>query len=174
MSGPVTIIRAREAADLEACVRALAIVHEVSGYPSNWPAEPARWLSPAGLQQAWVAVANETTVAGHVGVRQPSDAPTEEDGAEVARLFVVPPARRQGIAQALLRQAMHWAVVNDCGLTLEVTGHLQAARALYETTGFHLVGTRRPEWTTPQGQPVTLYRYAWHQRYSVTAHPRQL
>ena len=174
MRGPVTVIRARGAADLEACGRALAIVHEVSGYPSNWPAEPVRWLSPTGLLQAWVAVTNETTVAGHVAVRQPSDALPEEDGAEVARLFVVPPARRQGIAQALLRQAMDWAVVNDCGLTLEVAGHLQAARALYETTGFRLAGTRLPEWTTPEGQPVTLYRYAWNQRYSVTAHPRQL
>lgn len=162
MSGPANVIRVREAADLEACVRALAVVHEVSGYPSCWPAEPVRWLSPAGLQQAWVAVMNESAVAGHVSVCQPRDGLIEEVRAEVARLFVIPPARRQGIAQALLRQAMHWAVVNGRGLTLEVTGHLQAARVLYQRISFRPAGTRRPEWTTPQGEPVTLYRYDWN------------
>ena len=154
-------MRDREAADIGLCVRALAVVYESSGYPSIWPADPARWLTPSRAQRAWVAATGEIPVAGHVLVRQPPPGSASQHAAEVSRLFVVPAGRRQGIAQALLRQAMRWATANDLDLILDVTDHLLAARALYEQIGFRPIATARADWTTPDGQPVTLHRYAW-------------
>jgi GNAT superfamily N-acetyltransferase len=154
-------IRDREPADLDNCVEALAAVHQVGGYPTNWPADPARWLTPAGTVRAWVATTGDVPVAGHLILGQPPADAIGQGAAEVARLFVVPAARRQGIGRALLQQATHWATASDLDLVLDVTDHLRAARALYERAGFRLTGTRRADWTTPDGQPVTLHRYAW-------------
>lgn len=152
-------IRNREAADIERCVQALEIVHQTSGYPTNWPADPARWLTPSGILRAWIGTTDELPVAGHVILRQlPASAPGQH-AAEVNRLFVVPAARRQGIGLALLQKTMHWAAANELDLVLEVTDHLRAARTLYERTGFRLITTERADWTTPDGQPVTLHRY---------------
>jgi ribosomal protein S18 acetylase RimI-like enzyme len=84
---------------------------------------------------------------------------TTTQAAEVSRLFVASAARRRGVAVALLRQAMQWAEAHDLGLVLEVADHLQGAVALYERTGFRRVTTRQADWTTPDGQPVTLHQY---------------
>jgi GNAT superfamily N-acetyltransferase len=152
-------IRAREAGDLELCVRVLAGVRETSGYPANWPADPARWLTPDGIAGAWVATTAAVPVAGHLVLRQPADGWPGEPAAEVSRLFVAPAARRQGVAQALLATAIGWATPHRLDLVLEVTDELRAARALYERAGFQLTGTTMADWTTPAGQPVTLHRY---------------
>jgi ribosomal protein S18 acetylase RimI-like enzyme len=95
-------------------------------------------------------------------VRQPSFATIGQDAAELSRLFVSPAARRQGVAQALVETTMRWAAANDRSLALEVTDHLDAARALYERTGFRQVDTRRASWTAPDGEPVTLHEYTWN------------
>jgi len=79
--------------------------------------------------------------------------------AEVSRLFVVPAARRRGVAQALLKQAIDWATSHGLDLVLEVTDHSGAARALYEQAGFHRAGTGIASWTAPGGRPVTVHRY---------------
>jgi GNAT superfamily N-acetyltransferase len=153
-------IRNREAVGIEPCVQALATVHQTSGYPTNWPADPARWLTPSGILRAWIATTDELPVAGHVILRQvPASAPAERV-AEVSRLFVGPAARRQGIGLALLQKTIHWAAANELELVLEVTDQLRVARTLYERTGFRLISTARADWTTPDGQPVTLHRYA--------------
>lgn len=154
-------IRKREAADIGLCVRALAAVHQTSGYPTNWPADPARWLTPSGLARAWIATTQGLPIAGHVILRQQPASGTSEPAAEVSRLFVVPAARRQGIALALLQKAIHWAAANELGLVLEVTDHLRAARALYQRAGFRMVNTKQADWTAPDGRPVTLHQYAW-------------
>lgn len=155
-------IRAREAADVGLCVGVLAEVHRTSGYPTNWPADPAGWLTPAETVGAWVAASNEVTVAGHLLLRRLPANSAGQAIAEVSRLFVAPSARRQGVAQALLDQAMHWATANSHDLVLEVTDNLGAARALYEQAGFRRSGTQRADWTTPEGQPVILHRYTWN------------
>lgn len=154
----MTRIRNRDEADLSACVEALRTVYQASGYPVNWPADPARWLQPSQALQAWVAATDDTPVAGHVILRQP---PAAGRSAEVSRLFVVPAARRQGIASALLEAAMRSAAANDLDLFLDVTDHLRGARALYQRAGFRLVSTAQADWTTPDGHAVTLHRYAW-------------
>jgi hypothetical protein len=48
-------VRQRRPDDLPELVEALRAVHERDGYPVVWKADPAAWLSPAGLQGAWVA-----------------------------------------------------------------------------------------------------------------------
>ena len=155
--------RDREDADLGACVAGLRAVYETSGYPTNWPADPARWLSPTGILRAWVATAEDIPIAGHVLLMRPSPGERSAAGgaAEVSRLFVVPVARRQGVGAALLDAVMGAADANGLDLFLDVTDHLGDARALYQRGGVRLVESRRAEWTTPDGGPVTLHRYAW-------------
>jgi ribosomal protein S18 acetylase RimI-like enzyme len=157
----VTRIRARQAADVELCVAVLAEVHQTSAYPTNWPADPAAWLTPAGTIDAWIASSDKVPVSGHVVLRQLPASPGAHAVAEISRLFVAPAARRQGVAQALLQQAMHWATANSHDLVLEVTNDLQAAQALYERVGFRHSATKQADWTTRDGHPVTLHHYTW-------------
>jgi GNAT superfamily N-acetyltransferase len=137
------------------------MVHPTSGYPTNWPADPARWLTPSGILHARVATTNVLPIAGHVMLRQLPASATGERTAEVGRLFVVPAARRQGIALALLQKTIGWASTNELDLVLEVTDHLRGAQVLYERAGFRRINTKRAAWTAPDGQPVTLHQYAW-------------
>jgi ribosomal protein S18 acetylase RimI-like enzyme len=165
----MTRIRHRDDADIGACVAALKAAHQASGYPTNWPADPVRWLRPSRTLQAWVAATDDMPVVGHVILRQP---PADERSAEVSRLFVAPAARRQGIASALLQAAMRSAAANDLDLFLDVADHLRAARALYQRDGFRLVSTAQADWTTPDGRPVTLHRYTWsHSLHGQSEHP---
>jgi N-acetylglutamate synthase-like GNAT family acetyltransferase len=101
---------------------------------------------------------DDTRFAGHVILRL---APAADRSAEVSRLFVVPAARRRGVASALLQAAKRAAAENDLELFLDVTDHLRAARALYERAGFRLVSKAQADLTTPAGRLVTLHRYAW-------------
>jgi ribosomal protein S18 acetylase RimI-like enzyme len=154
----MTRIRHRDETDLSMCVNALRSVYQAGGYPVNWPADPAQWLRTPETLRAWVAETDDLPVAGHVVLRQ---SPGAARSAEVSRLFVVPAARRKGVAFALLAAAMRAAAENDLDLFLDVTDDLRAARALYERAGFRLVGTAIADWTTPDGHSVTLHRYAW-------------
>jgi ribosomal protein S18 acetylase RimI-like enzyme len=155
----MTVTRYRDESDVDACVEALRAVYETSGYPTNWPADPAQWLRPSGILRAWVAATGDIPVAGHVILMQPLPG---ERSAEVSRLFVAPAARRLGVASALLETAIRSAVANDLDLFLDVTDHLEGARALYQRAGFRLISTTQADWTTPDGGPVTLHRYAWN------------
>jgi GNAT superfamily N-acetyltransferase len=154
----VTWTRYRDEADVGACVESLRVVYETSGYPTNWPADPARWLRPPGIFLAWVAATEDVPLAGHVILMQPLPG---ERSAEVSRLFVVPAARRRGVASALLQAVLGAAADNDLDLFLDVTDHLRDARALYQRAGFRLISTGQADWPTPDGGPVTLHRYAW-------------
>src|SRR5271163_4350873 len=155
----MTCARDRDESDVDACVEALRAVYETSGYPTNWPDDPAQWLRPPGILRAWVAATEDVPVAGHVILMQPLPG---ERSAEVSRLFVVPAARRRGVASVLLETVMGAATANDLDLFLDVTDHLRDARAFYQRAGFRLVSTTEADWTTPDGRPVTLHRYAWN------------
>jgi GNAT superfamily N-acetyltransferase len=63
---PATV-RPRTAADLPGCVTALHDVHRADGYPANWPADPAGWLTPRGLLTAWAADAGSDGTGGTGG-----------------------------------------------------------------------------------------------------------
>jgi GNAT superfamily N-acetyltransferase len=153
MTAPV--VRERRPEDLVACVAGLAAGYQVDGYPLNWPADPAGWLTPAGLLHAWVAEV-DGVVVGHVGV-QAGDRPGE---AVVTRLFVVPAARRRSAATALMTAALGWAADRGLRLRLEIAdGPRAGAIAFYERAGWRFTHTTAAPFTDPDGGPVTLRHY---------------
>jgi ribosomal protein S18 acetylase RimI-like enzyme len=135
------------------CVSALAAVHATSGYPTNWPSDPERWLNPSGMIAAWIACARDEVV-GHVLVREASDGK-----AEMGRLFVHPDARVRGVASSLVRRVMKWAMAERLSLVLEVNADLHPAIALYERLGWHRIESVLADWTSPAGDPVSIHRY---------------
>lgn len=140
------MIRPRSAADLDGCVEALRLVHAADRYPVDWPQDPARWLTPAGLGGAWIAV-EEEAVLGHAGLTA--------DG-EVTRLFVAPAGRGRGLAGRLLA-----AVRAAAGgpLRLEVSSEGVAAIALYERMGWRRIGSSHADWRDSSGEPALLHHY---------------
>lgn len=152
------VLRRTEPEDLDGCVAMLRRVHEANGYPSRWPADPGRWLTPADQIAAWVAE-DDGQLAGHVALVQGVQTPcllraTGRDSSElggVVRLFVDPAARRQGLARALLDAAA--AHARACGLVpvLDAVADSAPAIALYERSGWRLAGTQIATWVTPAG-----------------------
>jgi GNAT superfamily N-acetyltransferase len=150
-------IRARRGADVAQCVGGLRAVHEADGYPMNWPADPAGWLTPPGLLQAWVAEIPRGVIAGHIALEEVT---CGGEAAEVARFFVTPAARRHSVATALIAEAARWAGDHGYRLTLNVVDeHRSAAVAFYESTGWRHTHTTTADWTTPAGEPVHLRHY---------------
>jgi GNAT superfamily N-acetyltransferase len=152
-------LRLRQTSDIDGCVHALAQVHQADGYPSNWPADPVRWLTPADVLQAWVAVADQATILGHVMLRQVNSAGAGRAVGAVSRLFVVPRVQGQGLAAGLLRRSVRWATGQGMSLVLEVDHSRRTAIRLYERAGWRRTHSTRAEWTTTDGKPVTLYHY---------------
>jgi len=147
------VIRERRTADLPGCVTGLRAVHEADGYPLQWPSDPAEWLSPSGLAQAWIAALPGIGLAGHVAV-------VADPSAELSRLFVVPTARRRGVAEALVTRAVSWARENGLRLVLEVVDEgRSSAIAFYESHGWELTHTSVADWTGPGGAQVKLRHY---------------
>ncbi len=133
------------------------MVHRTDGYPINWPADPAAWLTPAGMLQGWVAVTGQAMVVGHVLLH----APRAVHVASVSRLFVSPNARRRGLGGRLLEHAKEWASTRRLNLILEVAdGERSPAIALYERSGWQRIDTVQADWRAPDGGVVTLHRYA--------------
>jgi ribosomal-protein-alanine N-acetyltransferase len=111
-------------------------------------AEIHRAAFPPG--QAWSAevIGLHLGIPNAIGLVDPRGgmilARVAADEAEVVTLAVQPDLRRQGLASALLRAAMHAA--RDRGATvmfLEVAIDNHAARSLYSRAGFNEVGHRR-------------------------------
>ena len=94
-----TTVRPRTATDLATCVQVLADAHRADGYPMDWPVAPSSWLSPEGVQGAWVAESVGTLV-GHAVLAGPGDDARRAADRLVAlsRLFVpgVPAPRAVG------------------------------------------------------------------------------
>ena len=151
-------IRPRVPEDMPECASVLWRVHEMNGYPSRWPRDPAAWLTPAGLEAAWVAVDGDSIVGQAVLVRGVSTScllqATGRDASElgsVARLYVDPATRRAGHARALLETATSYAVALGLQPVLDVADDSQAAIALYEGAGWQLAGTETATWVTAAG-----------------------
>jgi ribosomal protein S18 acetylase RimI-like enzyme len=150
-------IRERRGGDVDGCVAALTLVHQRDPYPTNWPADPAGWLTPAAMVAGWVAVDDEETVVGHVILQGGS---ADEVGVVyVSRLFVTP-GSRGGIGSRLLDHAREWAAAGSLDLALEVVDHEDsAAIALYERNGWRRVRTAPAHWTAPDGGVVLVHHY---------------
>ncbi|MEU8702006.1 GNAT family N-acetyltransferase [Streptomyces sp. NPDC048680] len=157
-------IRRRRDDDVKACVEALATVHEADRYPARWPADPAGWLTPDGLLEAWVAV-DGTDVLGHVALTRTDRVMAADAGhppdelASVSRLFATASARRRGVASALLATATTAATAIGLRLVLEVEDGGGAAVALYERAGWRHAGSRPGDWRTADGRTALLHTY---------------
>ena len=159
-------VRPRAPADLPACVAALRRVHEASGYPSRWPDDPGRWITPSRMVAAWVAEL-DGSIVGHValvrGMRfdcllRATGLPAEALGG-IARLYVDPAFRRVGLARALLEAAADSAVAHGLQPVLDVVADARPAIALYEQAGWQLAGTQPATWVDPDGSTPTICWY---------------
>jgi ribosomal protein S18 acetylase RimI-like enzyme len=133
------LIRERRDADLPVCVEILRAVHEQAGYPINWPADPARWLTPQDALGIWVAVDSDRVV-GHVVLTAAGR------GAEVERLFVDPEATGRGLGRQLLQHCVTAAAALDRDLSLEVVDNRGAAVRLYRRAGWLETGRTPIDW----------------------------
>jgi ribosomal protein S18 acetylase RimI-like enzyme len=158
-------IRPRTEADLDACVRVLATVHEQNAYPLNWPTEPASWLTPRSLLAVWVAEGDgDEGIIGHIVLSR-----SEEGDAAAAlwnrgptavlnRLYVDPAARGRGVGAALMERAVAEAEFRALHPVLDVASTDTAAAALYERLGWTLLAADvEQEWGPGQRVKVRCY-----------------
>ncbi|WP_237771490.1 GNAT family N-acetyltransferase [Kribbella sp. ALI-6-A] len=122
-------------------------VHEASGYPVNWPADPQLWLTPPNALSCWVITVNNE-VAGHLAVTQTDSA------ALVERLFVDPQQTGQGLGRKLLDHARRTAAEHHLDLTLEVADNCTAAIALYRRAGWRETARTPIDWGGDQASAV--------------------
>jgi len=159
-------IRPRDPEDLSRCVDLLADVHAVDGYPAIWPADPASWLTPSRLLDAWLTEQADALI-GHVGLSGVAAGPSAELWAvstglaadrlgAVRQLFVSPGARRQGIGERLLAVACSEAHRRGLHPVLDVIDRNHAAMALYEQLGWRIAGSLEVELA---GRPERLVCY---------------
>lgn len=141
-------IRPRTDDDLDDCVGILRAVHERSGYPVNWPSDPAGWLAGG---RAWVADA-DGHVAGHVAVIR------DGDSALVERLFVDPAHSGEGVGRALLRHGQREARGLSDDVFLDVVAAPDAANGLYRSEGWIELGRRSVDWGRDATTELVRYR----------------
>lgn len=163
---PALSVRSRVPADLDDCVAALALVHAHSGYPVNWPAEPAAWLTPPALLAAWVAE-RDGRIVGHAALCRSEDGdPAARLWAArgggvpavcVNRLFVAPEARGLGGGAALMERAVAQARSRGLHPVLDVVAADPAA-AFYARLGWQHLGLVDQRWGP--GQLVSLRCFA--------------
>jgi len=143
-------VRTRTEADLNACVQLAVVVHRVDGYPPYLPGDLRSFVASPGVIEAWVAERNGEIV-GHVALHgRSSDAvmalaagvtgrPPDRIGV-VARLFVAPAAREDGVGGLLLGTAASAAVELGLWPILDVAAQFDAAISLYEKCGWRCAG----------------------------------
>lgn len=163
------LVRRRAEGDLGSCVEILAEVHRHSGYPVNWPQDPAGWLTPEALLASWVAE-RDGQVVGHIALSRADGGDVAaglwaartgtgiERTAVVGRLFVSPAAHGLGLGAALMEQAVAEARTRGLHPVLDVVTSNTAATALYERLGWELLDVVRERWRPDQ--VVTLGCYA--------------
>ncbi|MFD5270246.1 GNAT family N-acetyltransferase [Streptomyces sp. NPDC058335] len=164
-ASPALSVRLRVPADLDACVGALALVHAHSGYPVNWPAEPADWLTPPTLLTAWVAerdgriVGHAALCRGEEGDPAPELWATRGGGTPsvcVNRLFLAPEARGLGGGAALMERAVGEARSRGLHPVLDVVAADPAA-AFYARLGWQDLGLVNQRWGPDQVVPLRCF-----------------
>ncbi|MEV3858939.1 GNAT family N-acetyltransferase [Streptomyces sp. NPDC050095] len=148
--GPVPFVRGRTDRDLPACVAVLREVHLADRYPTDWPADPARWLAHDDAATAWVAEV-DGRVVGHVAlaaVAAGDVAPglLSTPSRVVGRLFVGPSARGLRCGALLLGQAVREAERRAVRAVLDVVATDTAAIRLYERLGWEFLGAGQQDW----------------------------
>jgi ribosomal protein S18 acetylase RimI-like enzyme len=113
----------------------------------SWQNSPAKHVPGSPFfnarttpDQVWVAV-EDGVVAGYVKLRPPTPLPSNAHILEVQGLAVHPSFQRRGLARTLLSAAIAEAERRGAKqLRLRVLGSNAAARALYASCGFDVVG----------------------------------
>jgi GNAT superfamily N-acetyltransferase len=161
------MVRLRTEADLPACEQLIRVVYDLDGYPGHWPRDLRAFLDGPTALAAWVAVSGDDVV-GHVALQAESTAavmnlatavtglPPDRLGV-VARLFISPASRRQGVGSALLDTAEAYARSHHRHPILDVVTRFGAAITLYERRGW----TRAGMVTHGIGDGVTLDEFVY-------------
>jgi GNAT superfamily N-acetyltransferase len=160
-------VRPRSDGDLDGCVLLLEEVHRLDRYPTYWPGDPARWLSPGGLLGAWVAE-EAGRIVGHVALA--AVGPSHGTGiwsaatgvrpaglASTTRLFVAPGRRRTGLGAALLHVASVAAAERALLPVLDVVETNREAIRLYERHGWRHVHSE--PWADARDEELLLHYY---------------
>lgn len=150
MSTPGIILRSAEICDLQ---RLLTLADGSPGAP-RW--SPRTWQqvleSRSTGAQRIVLIAesvNELIGFGVLGLAA--------DDAEIESLAVSEAWRRRGIARRLCEDLFGWARARGAKrASLEVRVSNNAARALYESLGFHEVATRRGYYRDPEEDALVM------------------
>jgi GNAT superfamily N-acetyltransferase len=146
-------VRAREERDLEACEELARAVHATDGYPMFVRNDDfRRFIASPDALHAWVAESAAGEIVGHVALHASTIpdvmrlaatrlAVPESAIAVIARLSVVPAARRNGLARRLLEVATTDARERGLVPLLDVVTRYEAAIAWYEREGWQRLGT---------------------------------
>lgn len=103
----------------------------------------------------WVVAVRKGSLLGYIGAKT---APPEAD---MMKLAVVPEARRQGVASALIREMIHTlAAQGITAFTLEVRPSNTGAVLLYEMLGFARAGIRPGYYFHPK-EDAFILRKEW-------------
>lgn len=103
----------------------------------------------------WLVALDGDTVAGYVGSQ------SVMGEADMMNVAVAPAYRRQGIAEALVKELIaRLAAKAVTSLTLEVRASNEAAQGLYEKLGFVQVG-RRPRYYSHPREDALILRKEW-------------
>ena len=150
-SSTAFIIRQRRDSDIPAAADGLIKVHAVDGYPVEGVSQPESWLTPPGMITSWIAE-QSGTVIGHVAISRADEEEavsfwinlnqeSKEKVAVLARLFVVPEARKKSVGERLMREAVDYANRRGLRLVLDVLTKDASAIRLYERMGWTQIGT---------------------------------
>jgi GNAT superfamily N-acetyltransferase len=149
LPGAMRGLRRRTARDLAPCARLLRVVHYESQYPVRWPDSPRGWLDREVLD-AWV-VERVGEILGHVAISpvgldtvsrahwQEMTGRDPDDLASVAKFFVRPSLRGQGIGTALLDVAAEESSLRGMLPVLEVVTARKEKIALLDDQGWRLL-----------------------------------
>ncbi len=136
----------------EADVLAVAAI-EAASFTDAWPASAFRDLLRQDFARLRVAVAPDGAILGYCILTRAAD-----EG-EIANICAAPAVRGTGLGGLLLDDALGAADSEGTeSVYLEVRTSNTAARALYESRGFVLVGRRRGYYQHPTEDALVLRR----------------
>jgi GNAT superfamily N-acetyltransferase len=143
-------LRARTDDDLDECERLARAVHRADGYPPRCANDLRAFISAPGALGAWV-LESDMGIVGHVVLLPATSREvmalacevTERSADQlcvVARLFVAPSARGQGLGSRLLAAAADAGLARGRWPILDVAAHLRTAIQMYEKAGWGCAG----------------------------------